>query len=110
MCYLIREHQAGAAERDTSNPLPKHERLRPRWVGAAAAALIGGFAVAAIVVPQSTSPLLNEKDSAAPAPLSDKSIASTPAIVERGPALVDDGAANGPDVAKAGTGQCDYGL
>ena len=55
MCYLVRHHQAGAAE-DASAPIPPSvARVRPRWAGAAVAALIGGLAVAAIVAPSSTS-------------------------------------------------------
>lgn len=111
MCYLIREHRTGAAEAgDTA--LPQNlGRMRPRWAGAVAAALIGGLAVAAIVAPPSVSPLLNAKDSAAPAPV-DQSTGAVPtaSVVRQGSAPVDDGVPTAPDTVKAGMGNCSHEL
>jgi len=110
MCYLVREKQAEAAERGGATLPPSLNRLRPRWVGAVAAALIGGLAVAALVAPPSTPPLLNTKDSA-PAPLASRAVAvPTAAVVEQGSAPVDDGVPSASDVVKAGMGHCDHGL
>ena len=111
MCYLFREQQAGAAERGGATLPPSLDRLRPRLIGAVAAALIGGLAVAAIVAPRSASPLLEAKNSAAPAPIAARSVAvPTTTVVEQGSALVDDGVPSASDVAKAGMGHCDHGL
>ena len=100
MCYLYREQQAGAAERGGATPLPSLDRLRPRLIGAVAAVLIGGLAVAAIVTPPSASPFLNAKDATMP----------TTAVVEQGSAPVDDGVPSTSDGVKAGMGYCDHGL
>ena len=111
MCYLVREKQAGAAERGGSTLPPSLDRLRPRLIGAVAAALIGGLAVAAIVAPPSASPLLNAKNSAAPAPLAARVVTvPTTAAVEQGSAPVDDGVPSASDVVKAGMGHCEHDL
>jgi hypothetical protein len=54
MCYLARQHQApvddGVATRPGHIPV-----VRPRWVGAAVAAVLAaGFAAAALLAPEST--------------------------------------------------------
>jgi hypothetical protein len=74
MCYLIRERQAAPEERGGATTPPSFDRLRPRWIGAVAAALIGGLAVAALVAPASTSPRLHTKDSAPAAPLAARAV------------------------------------
>jgi hypothetical protein len=110
MCYLVREKQAGAAERGGATLPPSLDRVRPRWIGAVAAALIGGLAVAALVAPPSTSPPLNTKDSA-PAPLASRAVAAPMgAVVEQGSVPVDDGVPSASDVVKAGVGDCHHGL
>jgi hypothetical protein len=109
MCYLIREHQAGAAERGAATLPPTLDRLRPRWIGAVAAALIGGLAVAAIVAPPSASPLSKANDPAAPATIAAKAV-PTEAIVGQGSTPVDDGVPGPTDTAKAGLGHCDHDL
>jgi hypothetical protein len=117
MCYLIREQQAGAAESGGAKLPPSPNRLRPRWVGAGAVALIGGLAMAALVAPQSTSPVLSttapvvNTKHAAPAPLASSGVAApTGAVVERGSAPVDDGVPSSTDTVKAGMGDCHHGL
>ena len=110
MCYLVREQQAGATEgRDATLP-PSLGRLRPRWAGAIAAALIGGLAVAALVAPPSTPPLVNTQHSA-PAPLASTAVTVpvTP-VVDKGSLPVDDGVPSASDVVKAGMGDCHHGL
>ncbi|MEO8653270.1 MAG: hypothetical protein ABI409_04035 [Ramlibacter sp.] len=110
MCYLYREQQAGAAQPGGATLPPSLDRLRPRLIGAVAAVLLGGLAVAAIVAPPSASPVLNAKDSGAPAPIAAKATAlpMTP-VVEQGSVPVDDGVP-GDDMAKAGMGHCSHDL
>ena len=111
MCYLFREQQAGAAERGGAALPPGIDRLRPRLIGAVAAALIGGLAVAAILAPPSASPPLNAKESAAPASLAARAVViPATAVVEQSSATVDDGVPSAPDVVKAGVGHCDHSM
>jgi hypothetical protein len=113
MCYLVRNHQARAEEGGSAQVPPSLGRVRPRWTGAVAAALIGGFALAAIVAPSSTSsPTLRDRQASAPAPIESSAAAAVPmaARVETGAPPVDDGVPNNSDVAKAGMGQCHHGL
>ena len=108
MCYRVREHRAGAAESGDASQPRGLGRLRPRWTGAIAAALMGGLAVAAIVASPSASTLSNAKQSGAPAPLAAKLVAGpTGAGVEHSsaPPAPDD------EVARAaGVGHCDHDL
>ena len=112
MCYLVRHHQAGAAEGSSAPQPPSLDRVRPRWIGAVAAALIGGLALAAIVAPSSTSAPVRDRESAAPAPITSSAAVVVPvaAVVEPGSAPVDDGVPTPSDVAKAGMGECHHGL
>lgn len=111
MCYLIREQRAGAAQAgDTAVP-PHLDRMRPRWAGAVAAALIGGLAVAAIVTPASVSPLLSADESAPAAPLAAGAVtAPTQAAFRQSSMPVDDGVPEKQDTLKAGMGDCSYEL
>ncbi len=111
MCYLIREQRDGAALADDTAVPQSLDRLRPRWVGAVAAALIGGLAVAAIVAPPSVSPLSSAKDSAAPAPLAASAVAlPTEAAFRQSSTPVDDGVPTAPDTVKTGMGHCNHAL
>ncbi len=105
MCYLVREPRAGAAGSGGASQPTGPDRLRPRWIGAIAAALMASLAVAAIVAP-SPSTLSNAKQSEAPAPLAAKLTAVPAAGVERtaAPLAVDD------EVPRAAAGHCDHGL
>lgn len=111
MCYLVRDKQAGAAEGSGATLPPSLERLRPRLIGAVAAALIGGLAVAAMIVPSTPSATLSVKESGAPAPISARTSAVpiTP-IVEQGSLPLDDGVPSASDVVKSGLGHCDHAL
>jgi hypothetical protein len=111
MCYLVREHQAGAAEGSGATLPTSLDRLRPRWIGAVAAALVAGVAVAALVTPPSASPLSSTENSAPAAPLASRSaIVPTAAVVEQSKAPLDDGVPSASDVVKAGMGHCEHGL
>src|SRR5688572_14669521 len=108
MCYLVRHHQARAAEGGSAPQPPGLDRVRQRWSGAVAAALISGLAVAAIVAPSSTpSPTLRDSESAAPAPITSNAAPAVPTagVVETGSAPTDDGVPGTSEVAKAGMGQ-----
>ncbi len=110
MCYLVREHRAGAAERGGAALPPGLERLRPRWIGAVGAALVGGLAVAAIVAPPLGSPPAKANDPAAPATFAAKAV-PTQAIAQQGSSTpVDDGVPGATDRARAGLGHCDHDL
>lgn len=111
MCYLIREHEAGAAEGADATRPGSPAGLRPRWVGVAAAALVGSLAMAAIVAPPAASPLVSAKDAAAPASITAAAVATpTPAVVERGSMPIDDGVPSPTDAARAGIGHCEHAL
>jgi hypothetical protein len=108
MCYLVRQHQAEAGRESPATP-PSFN-VRPRWIGAAAATLVGGLALAAFVAP-SSAPLLSAREAAAPAPIVAR---TTPvpvaAVVEQVSTGVDDGVPTSSDVVKAGTGPCHHDL
>ena len=109
MCYLVRHQQAEAGRESSATP-PSFNGLRPRWIGAAAATLVGGLALAAFVAPSST-PRLTAKEAAGPAPITAKmSPVPLVPVVEQGPAGVDDGVPTSSDVAKAGSGPCHHGM
>ena len=104
MCYLARQ-SAAEPERGASSPVPGSDRVRPRWAGAAAAAVIAGLALAALVAPSPTAPSL-PKEKAAVAPVVTRTIEMpTAATVER-IVLGDDGLAAPPDTARAGIRPC----
>ena len=109
MCYLVRHQQAEAGRASPVTP-PSFDGLSPRWIGAAAATLIGGLALAAFVAPSST-PLLSAKEPAAPAPITARA-APMPLVpvVEQGSAGADDGVPTSSDVVKAGIGPCHHGM
>jgi len=107
MCYLIRDKQAGAEHGSASSP-EMSGKLRPRWIGAGAAALAGGLALAALVTP---APLTPPRQSAAAVPMT-ATMGAAPAtpVVEQRTSAVDDGVpTTRHDVAKAG-GDCHHGL
>ena len=110
MCYMIRQTQSEPERAGTTLP-PSLDRLRARWIGAVAAALIGGLAVAALVAPASSPPLVNATQPAVLAPIAVRTPA-VPAtgVVEQTSLPVDDGVPSTSDVAKAGLGHCEHGL
>lgn len=55
MCYMVRQQQPEREVRGSSLPAGP-ERVRPRWAGALVAALVGGVALAALMVPNSAPP------------------------------------------------------
>jgi len=92
MCHLIRDAQEPAGEPGKSGVPSPGDRLRPRWIGAAAAVLLTGVAVAALLAPQpATSPDHETRTVAAAVPRDADAIATAAAsFVEMRPALVDD--------------------
>jgi hypothetical protein len=118
MCYLLHQRQPEAEPSGTGVP-PSLGRVRPRWIGAAVATLIGSLAVAAgLGVPLWTSPPPSAKAVAAPAapavptPLASRSISLpiVPVVEQTSGPVVDDGVPTSSDVAKAGMGDCHHGL
>ena len=104
MCYLAR-HSAAQPEERAAPSVPGSGRARSRWAGAAAAALVAGFALAALVTPSPTAPSL-PKEKAAVAPAVVRPIEMpTAATVER-IVLGDDGLAARPDNVRAGVTPC----
>ena len=111
MCYLVREHQAGASEPGGAVLPPSRGPLRPRSIGAVVAVLMAGVAVAALVAPPATSLRADTKDAAPVIPLASKTaILPTATGVEKSSLPVDDGVPSPSDVAKAGAGECHHGL
>ena len=110
MCYIIRETQS-EPERGGATLPPSLDRLRARWIAAGAATLIGGLALAALVVPASTPPLMSAKQSAPLAPVASRTSAvPATAVVEQVSAPVDDGVPTTSDVVKAGLGHCHHDM
>ena len=110
MCYLVRQQQAGA-EHGSTLPPGVVDRIRPRWVGAAAAALVGGLALAAFVAPPSTPPQQEAKPgTVAPVAARTMGAAPTTPVLEQTSTSLDDGVPAASDVAKSGAGNCHHGL
>ena len=108
MCYLIRDRQMGGAAEREHAAVPKGPgRLRPRWIGAIGAALVGGLALAALVEPPTALPLLKSG-----APLAEPAPAvPTSSVVERSSGLpMDDGVPSSSETVKAGSGHCNHDL
>jgi hypothetical protein len=110
MCYLVREQQAQPEPRGSSTP-PSLERLRPRVIGAVAAALVAGLALAALVPPSAPAGV-KATEPAAPAPLvSRASVLPAASVVELTSTTLDDGVPSSKaEMAKAGLGHCEHGL
>jgi hypothetical protein len=103
MCYLVRQQQAEAAGGVTA-PASDTPGLRPRWIGAAAATLVGGLALATVFV----APLPERQEAAAavtPTPVAAQPVVP---VVEQGKVALDDGVPTAPDVIKVGN--CHHGL
>jgi hypothetical protein len=109
MCYLIRQAQS-EAERGGTAPVPGIVPPRRRWVGAIAATLVGGLAVAALVAPPSTAPVSATAEPAAAVPLAART-ATAPAgpVVEQTSGKLDDGVPADAGVVKAGS-ECSHSL
>lgn len=110
MCYLVRQQQAEAATGGTA-PHDTMRGARPRWAGAATAALVAGLAVAALVVPAGQREWREAEAAAAPAamPLKTADVRATP-VAARTMLPVDDGVPTAPDRAGAAAAPCQHGL
>ena len=106
MCYLARQHQA-PLEDEAAGSTTHTPAIRPRWVGGAIAAVIGGFALAAFLTP-AVPPASADQASAGPQPVAASSVPTAP-VAERSSLAPDDGVPT-TDVAKAGDGSCHHGL
>ena len=109
MCYMLRQQQA-AAELGGAPVPPIIDRARSRWVAAAGAALVGGFALAAFVEPSSTPALPEPAQAAAVIPAAAKSTATTGTPASETGLAPDDGVPTASTWRKAGAGNCEHGL
>ena len=107
MCYLARQHQAPLEDEAAAGSTTHTPAIRPRWVGGAVAAVIGGFALAAFLTP-SVPPASADQASAGPQQVVANEVPTTP-VAERSSLSPDDGVPT-TDVAKAGDGSCHHGL
>jgi hypothetical protein len=109
MCYLARQHQApvddGVAARPEHGPA-----VRPRWIGAGAAALVAGFATAALLAPLPDPPAPADEASAGVQPVVATGLGAS--TLERSSIAPDDGVPSMSDEAtKAAAGQnCEHGI
>lgn len=106
MCYLVRSQPEESPFTTTTPAAPRPERVRPRWAGALAFALVGGLALAALVAPKSTAKLPDiQQPAAAP-------VVKQAAGIERTSLPMDDGVPTAPtkDVVGAGVQPCEHGL
>lgn len=111
MCYMVREQPAGVPERASAPTVPGLDRLRPRWVAAIGATLLGGLALAAFVDATPSPPQLSARASAAPMPIAARSTqAPSGPVVEQTALPMDDGVPGAPDGARAAIGPCHHGL
>lgn len=117
MCYLARQQQAQSQPEATVPPLEPGSRLRPRWAGAIATALVGGVAMAALVVPSWTPPSATERDPTAPTtmvtgagPLTLARTTLGAPVLEQTATTADDDVPTAGDTLKAGVGGCHHGM
>lgn len=108
MCTLVREQQAAPERGGAATPSAS---VRPRWAGAAVAMLVGGLAVAALVVPSPQPAEVKASATVPTAPVVSKSegVPLTP-VVEQRSSMMDDGVPGAPEMAKAQVGNCQHGM
>lgn len=106
MCYLAR-HQQAPLEEDAAAKTTQTPSVRPRWIGAAVAALVGGVALAAFLAPAVPRASADEA-TAGPQQAAVSAVSAAP-VAERSSLSPDDGVPTS-DVAKAGSGSCHHGL
>ena len=109
MCYMLRQQQAAAEPGGAPVP-PVIDRVRSRWVAAAGAALVGGFALTAFVEPSGTSTPPEAAQAAAVIPVAAKSTATPGAPAGETSLAPDDGVPTVTGSSKAGMGNCHQGL
>ena len=112
MCYLVREESSASEPRGDGAPA-RPERVRPRLAGVAAALLVGGFALAALLAPARVSPLSTITAQQAPVkPAVMATQAGVPATggLERTALPADDGVPSAPDTVRAGMAPCNHGM
>lgn len=107
MCYLARHHIAAPEDDAATSTTTQTPSVRPRWVGAAAAVIVSGVALAALLAPAVP------KASAEQAPAGSQPVASSvPAtpVAERSGLAPDDGVPTSTGTTKAALGHCDHGM
>jgi hypothetical protein len=110
MCHLVRDYTAAAAAGDSA-ALPRDAGgPRVRWAGAVLAALLGGFALAALDAPRPPAPAVQARDPAGAIPYAARSSIVPPAPLDQGMLPVDDGVPTAADMNRARAGDCHHGL
>lgn len=111
MCYLARQ-PATETEQGVAAPTPGFDRVRPRWAGVAAATVVAGLALAAMVAPSPTAQVTQPPQSAAPIAMRTGTVPAEPVSgLDRTTLSADDGVPTStPDMARAGIGPCHHGL
>lgn len=115
MCYLLRATQADAKLSGTTLPQGP-ERLRARWVGAAALTVVGGLAVAAALIgPPAAPEFTSAREIGAPTSLPAGAVEKSTAVpvaagVEQTSLPMDDGVPTAFNDRKAAAGDCHHGL
>jgi hypothetical protein len=111
MCYMVRQQQPDR-ESSRGTTLPSGpDRVRPRWAGALAAALVGGVALAALVVPRSVpseAGIVQERGAPAAPVTAKASLVPTGTVIEQTAAGVDDGVPGSE--MKTAASPCHHGL
>ena len=107
MCYLVREHGSEAREGAATPPV----RIKPRWVGAGAATLVAGLAVAALMAPQPTGQMGELPQRADTGPVAAEGKVLPAAFGGDKAALpADDGVPTSPTEVVKAAGSCHHGL
>lgn len=108
MCYLARQHHRAPLEDIERTPPSTIPQVRPRWVGAAVATIVGGVALAAFLAPPVPPASADEASTGAPPVIAKDSLTPT---AERLSLPADDGVpAAAPEVAMAAGRECSHGL
>lgn len=110
MCYLVRQQQAETAANGTAAE-DGMRASRPRWAGAAAAMLVAGLALAALVLPAGQRDMREGVAAAVPTALVVKAVdGHAGATTVRTMLPVDDGVPTAPDRGAAAASPCQHGL
>ena len=107
MCYLARQHKAPLEDEAAANTT-QTPSVRPRWIGAAVAAVAGGFALAAVLSPSAPRASADEASVGPQQQVVSTSVPVAP-VAERSSISPDDGVPT-TDVAKAGDSSCHHGM
>jgi len=112
MCYLVREESFGSEPGREAAP-GGPQRARPRLAGVAAALLVGGVAIAALLAPSRVSPLSTvsvQRGAMQPAVMARQADVPAAGGLERTALPMDDGVPATPEPARYGAAPCHHGM